>query len=328
MPEIMEKLRIGEAPAPRRRRNRRTNTRIINPNNVNIEEEQRNRAWIEMLASINDKRPLVGTMTAVEMWANTPCAVVIYKDIKVLIPASEFFATMPEEPKENLDPSSPTFMQRTKSVMYHRMGSEIEFVGTHFANQADQLVAGSRKQALARLVRRNFLRVDRNGKYRINEGDIVPARVVSSLAFGVIVEVGGIDYMVLPNEISYFRIFDSSKNFKNGDTINVKITKLDRSDKNNIQVEVSIKQARPNPFENAKKILQTSSQSTDARYIGTVSYVDKKAVYVNLTTCNLQVRCFFPTDKAIPQVGERVFIRIREINSEKNFINGEIIHIA
>ena len=94
------------------------------------------------------------------------------------------------------------------------------------------------------------------------------------------------------------------------------------------KIRASIKQAKPNPFENAKKILQTSAQSSDARYIGTVAYVDKKAVYVNLTTSNLQVRCFFPSDKPIPQVGRKVFLRIREINSERNFINGEIIHIA
>lgn len=326
--DMNERIRVGTnpAPAPRRRRPRRNTIRIENSSNMSLEEKETNDAWIEVLASIRQKRPLTGTLTGVETWNRIPCGVVIYKNIKVLIPANEFFAVMPED---DMNPESPTYLDKTKKILYHRLGSEIEFVGTHFANQQDQLVAGSRKEVLARKAKSTFLAKKRGSDaYVINEGDIIPAKVVSSLSFGILVEVGGIDYMITPNEISYFRAFDSSKKFANGNIVNVKIIKLDRSNPDDIQVAVSIKQACKNPFENAKKILQTSDQSSDARYIGTVAYVDKKAVYVNLTTSNLQVRCFFPSDKPIPQVGARVFVRVREINVEKNYINGEIIHIA
>lgn len=326
--DINEKIRVGTntSPSPRRRRNRRNAIKVVNQGNVSPEKKESDEAWIEMIASINQKRPLTGTLAGIETWNNIPCGVVIYRGIKVLIPATEFFSVMPTD---DTNPESPKFLERTKSILYHRLGSEVEFVGTHFANQSEQLVAGSRKQALARKARYTYLAKKHNSsEYAINEGDIISAKVVSSLKFAVIVEVGGIDYMVSPNEISYFRVFDCSNEFSNGDIVNVKIIKLDRSNPDDIQVEVSIKQARPNPFENAKKILQTSAQSSDARYIGTVAYIDKKAVYVNLTTSNLQVRCFFPSDKPIPQVGARAFVRIKEINADKNIINGEIIYYA
>ena len=324
-----QKLRVGEATPPRRRRNRRNSIRVVDPDNVSIDERKAEEAWTEMLASINQKRPLTGILTGVETWNNIPCGVVIYEGIKVLIPANEFFTTMPESPDNEADPTSPAYLERIRSILYHRLGSKIEFVGTHFANQSDQLVAGSRKQALERKAARTFLAKRRNSdEYVINEGDVVHAQIDSSLSFGVIVEVGGVDCMITSDEISYFRVFDSSQNFANGDDVMVKLLEINRENPRNIKIRASIKQAKPNPFENAKKILQTSAQSSDARYIGTVAYVDKKAVYVNLTTSNLQVRCFFPSDKPIPQVGRKVFLRIREINSERNFINGEIIHIA
>ncbi len=294
--------------------------------NAPQQSEEESDAWQEIFVSLRQKRPLVGTLSGVETWRASssasgimPCGVVYYKGVKVIIPATEFFMQMPEDDEQ---------LTRTKSILYHRLGSEVRFVATRLANTKDQLVAGSRKEVMRSDVRRVFFAKKRGSdEYAINEGSIVKAKVVSALAFGVIVEMGGIDYMVPTSEVSYFRVHDNTTSFENGDEVNVKVIELDRSDPDNVKVQLSIKQAYPNPFEKAKTILQTNAQSSDARYVGTVSYVDRRFVYVDLTTSNLQVSCRFPRELRIPKVGDKVFVRITSIDAEKG-IRGNIIHIA
>ncbi len=80
----------------------------------------------------------------------------------------------------------------------------------------------------------------------IKEGDIVDGKVKRLTNFGAFIDVGGIDGLCHISEISHSRIDHPESVLSNGETVQVKVIKLDPD---NEKISLSLKEAQPDPFE-------------------------------------------------------------------------------
>ena len=311
----------AESTAPRRKAPSRVIKSITGHLEATTAEKESNDAWVDITASMRSRRILKGTVFGVERWNKMPCAIVMYRGVKVIIPAKEFFAELPEG--DDFEERSDTFLAKTNSYMENRLGSEIEFMVLGFVEKSESLVAGSRKRVMQIKCREYFMRKKNrtSDEFLMNVGQRVEVRVASALRFGLVVEVGGIDVFVPSKEVTWNRERDVSKDYYAGQKLVAVITELDRSNPDNIKVSVSIKQATPDPFDKASKILSTDRTS---KYIGQVTMVAPHGVYVQLDN-QLEVRCNHPRNNTYITVGTRVAVRVYEINEERREIRGEIL---
>ena len=147
------------------------------------------------------------------------------------------------------------------------------------------------------------------------------ARVVSVIRAGVFVDLFGLEVYIPLKELSYQRMMDAAVYYQAGQRVLVKVISLDRTDRNNIKVHLSVKQAQENPYEKALRRYTVGN-----RYVGTVSMVDTNGVFVALDG-GIDCLCTFPK-RGRPPKGARVTVRILGINRETNRIWGAITHTA
>lgn len=146
-------------------------------------------------------------------------------------------------------------------------------------------------------------------------------RVVSVIRAGMFVELFGVETYIPLRELSYQRWMDATGHFQSGQRTIVKILDVDRSDRNNIRVTASVKQASENPYEKALRRYTVGN-----RYVGTVSMVDTNGVFVALDG-GIDCLCSYPK-RGRPPRGARVTVRILGVNHESNRVWGAITHIA
>ena len=283
---------------------------------VETEVEKAKNDYLDLLESQKSGRILSGTIQGVERGENVQgisYAVIYHGDYKVIIPADEA-VTPPEDFRG----------QRPEDVMHYlitkRLGAEVDYVVKGIDNEAGVAVA-SRLEAMRTKRKEYYFGSDRNGNNIIYSGINAEARIVSVIRAGIFVDLFGIEVYIPLKELSYQRWMDAQVYFQPGQRIIVKILSVDRSDKNNIKVEASVKQASENPYEKALK-----RYSVGNRYVGTVSMVDTNGVFVALDG-GVDCLCQYPK-RGRPPRGSRVTVRILGINEESNRIWGAITHIA
>jgi len=135
------------------------------------------------------------------------------------------------------------------------------------------------------------------------------------------VDLFGVEAYIPLRECSYQRWSDATAYYQTGQRVLVKIITLDRSNRNNIKLSVSIKQAGENPYQQALKRYTPGS-----RYVGTVSMVDTNGVFVSLEG-GVDCLCGYPK-RGRPPRGCRVTVRVIGVNFEANRIWGAITHMA
>ncbi|MDX8367670.1 S1 RNA-binding domain-containing protein [Cytobacillus sp. IB215665] len=132
------------------------------------------------------------------------------------------------------------------------------------------------------------------------------------------VDIGGIKAEIPITEVDYGWVDNLEERYKAGDHINVKIIEVDKDNK---QVKVSAKAAKPNHWSQISKQFSVKSE-----YVGKVSGVTDYGTFVNLAA---------GVDALVPHLrhesvkkGQKVLIRISSINAEEQKINGRIIRIV
>lgn len=283
---------------------------------VETDLEKAKNDYLDLLESQKSGRILSGTIQGVERGENVQSisyAVIYHGDYKVIIPADET-VTPPEDLRG----------QRLEDVMHYlitkRLGAEIDYVIKGIDNEAGVAV-GTRLEAMRTKGKEYYFGTDRNGNNIIYSGINAEARVVSVIRAGIFVDLFGVEVYIPLKELSYQRWMDAQVYFQPGQRIIVKILSVDRSDRNNIKVEASVKQASENPYEKALK-----RYSIGNSYVGTVSMVDTNGVFVALDG-GVDCLCQYPK-RGRPPRGSRVTVRIIGINEESNRIWGAITHIA
>ena len=205
-------------------------------------------------------------------------------------------------------------------MLTKRLGAEVDYIVKGIDPQSG-IAAASRLDAMRARRKEYYLGTDRDGNYRIYSDLCAEARVVSVIRAGIFVDLFGLEVYIPLRELSYQRWMDAAMYFQSGQRILVKVLSVDRSDRNNIRVTASVKQAGENPYEKALR-----RHSVGNRYVGTVSMVDTNGVFVALDG-GIDCLCSYPK-RGRPPRGSRVTVRILGINNDSNRIWGAITHIA
>lgn len=271
---------------------------------------------LDLIESMKTKRILTGTIQGVERPEDNPnrsLAVIYHGDFKVIIPAEEAV-----EPPED-------FRGRSESDIMHymltkRLGAEVDYIVKGIDPKAGIAVA-SRLEAMAAKRKEYYFGTDRDGNNLIYNDVCAEARIVSVIRAGIFVDLFGLEIYIPLRELSYQRLLDASAQFQPGQRVLVKVLTVERSDRNQVKVTVSVKQAGENPYEKALK-----KYSVGNRYVGTVSMVDTTGVFVSLDG-GIDCLCSYPK-RGRPPRGARVTVRVLGINKENNRIWGAITHIA
>ena len=109
---------------------------------------------------------------------------------------------------------------------------------------------------------------------KIKEGDIVNAQVKSILDWGAFLDLNGADALLHVTDLSYSRVDKPSSLLSIGQTIKVKIIKIDNETK---RISCGVKQMHPDPYDNLEKKYQVGKV-----YDGTVTKIVDYGAFVKL----------------------------------------------
>ncbi len=307
------------APSEPRRRRTRSNLNIVSideSRSVETEEDKARNDLIDLLESQKSGRILTGTIQGVENMTDNPpnsLAVIYHGNFKVIIPAEE--AVLPPD-----DLRGRSLSEIMHYLITKRLGAEVDYIVKGIDVQAGIAVA-SRLEAMRSKRRQYYFGTDRDGNNLLYSGVCAEARVVSVIRAGIFIDLCGLETYIPLRELSYQRMLDAASQYRPGQRILVKILDIDRSDRDNIRVTASVKQAGENPYEKALR-----RYSIGDCYVGTVSMVDTTGVFVALDG-GIDCLCSYPK-RGRPPRGARVTVRILGINFDSNRIWGAITHIA
>ena len=312
-----EETNTGQSPKlrmPGRRRQRVVS--IDAERTVQTDTDRLRSDLLDLVESLKSKKILTGTIQGVERLADNPemsYAVIYHGDFKVIIPVLEAI----EEPEDYRG-------QPRGDVLHYllnkRLGAEVDYI-VKGVDQENNVVAASRREAMALKRREYYFRTDRDGNYQIYEGIRAEARVISVIRAGIFIDLFGAECYIPLRELSYQRWVDAAQHYQPGQRVLVRVLEVDRSDRSHPRVSASVKQAMENPYEKALKKYVVGN-----RYVGTVSMVDLNGVFVSLDG-GVDCLCTYPK-RGRPPRGARATVRILGINHENNRIWGVITHMS
>ena len=280
---------------------------------VETDEEKADRDLVELTAAMKTGKILSGSLQGVEQTKDDAVAVIYRGTFKIIIPARE--AITPPD-----DYRGQPVADLHRYILTKRLGAEVDYVIKGIDKDAGIAVA-SRLEAMKIKRKQFYFGTDRDGNNYLYPGVCAEARVVSVIRAGIFVDLFGLEVYIPLKELSYQRMMDAAVYYQAGQRVLVKVISLDRTDRNNIKVHLSVKQAQENPYEKALRRYTVGN-----RYVGTVSMVDTNGVFVALDG-GIDCLCTFPK-RGRPPKGARVTVRILGINRETNRIWGAITHTA
>lgn len=279
---------------------------------VKTEADKQMSNLVNLVASLRSRHILCGKLEGVENSSGgEPRGILQFGEFKVLIPCKEMM-----DIPENMRDMNPYDVMRY--MFGKRLGAEIEFIVLGIDQEAE-LVIGSRKEAMSQRRRQFYFGQDKDGNNLLYEGVIAEARVMSAIRSGIFVELFGLETYIPASELSYQRILDCARVYTPGQRILVKILSLDRTDPENIQITLSVKQGKRNPYDSLTNMYVIGNS-----YIGTVSMVDVHGVFVALDG-GVDCLCPYPP-RGVPVVGSRATVRLYRVDTELKRLAGDIIH--
>lgn len=315
----------GEAASPAPTRRRRAASTAPAPKVLAIDEESKVQSaeekeaylWMELRNSLRTKRPLSGILGGVERTSSgLPLAIVYYKDMRVVIPATEMNIRL-EDHRESGDKE---LHNRYAQILSWMMGAEIEFTVSGLDRRSGSVVA-SRADAMRRKQRQFFLTPGRDGRPLVQEGTVAEARVIAVSERVVRVEIFGVEFPIFAREVAWEWVDDCNDYYSIGDRVLVKILSIDRSDPGNIRLQASIRETVPNPAkENIKKCV------VQGKYIGKVTDVNRNAIYVRLNV-GVNAVALAVHDRRTPCRKDNVSFVVTRIDEEAGIAIGIITRI-
>ncbi|MFR4875314.1 MAG: hypothetical protein ACLUBZ_00115 [Ruthenibacterium lactatiformans] len=155
------------------------------------------------------------------------CLTVMQYRVKVLIPETELWADGQVHPRH---------------IVSHMVGAQTDYVITNIDKVGGCAIA-SRKQALE--LRRNRFKFARRGN---QPGDRILVNVLVVGPKLMRVECWGHDMLLTPRDLSYASIADLREEYHSGQQLEAVIKEYDAE---NDKLKISVKEANPNPFDDA-----------------------------------------------------------------------------
>ncbi|MFQ5835965.1 MAG: S1 RNA-binding domain-containing protein, partial [bacterium] len=196
------------------------------------------------------------------------------------------------------------------------------FVGKNLAVRVIQLEKGSRNIVLSR----KFLLLEEREKRKektlsgLKEGKTVTGRVNSITKFGIFVDLGGIDGLIHPENLSWGWVKDPHGVVSVGDKIKVKVLKMDKEKR---KISLGLKQTKPDPWTQVQKKYQVGEQ-----VVGKVTHLTNFGAFVGIeegleglihvSDLSWEKRVGHP--KEVLRKDEKIEVKILDINAEKKKI--------
>lgn len=136
------------------------------------------------------------------------------------------------------------------------------FIGQKFPCEVQRVDRSGKGQIV--LSRRNLLKEERakqaaSLKEELAEGQTREGTVRKLMPFGAFVDLGGLDGLLHVSDMSYDRVNDPSKIVKEGQTISVKVLKVDLANK---KIALGLKQLQQDPFQSASADVAVGAELT------------------------------------------------------------------
>ena len=212
------------------------------------DELQEKITWQNINSSKTKGKILTGDIIAIETEkmkdTNIVCAIVDFKGIKVLIPATEII-------KDG---------KNDKKLLRNMMGAEIKFIIIE-ADKISNKAIGSRIKAMERIRDINLKKLE--------VGDKVYSKVVGIWRKYIRIECLGMDFIIKAQDLQYGYVEDVSKLYKINEQIKVVVKEIDEEKKN---IKISIKELLEDPFKNIRKDFTEKGE-----YLATITgYTDNR----------------------------------------------------
>lgn len=262
------------------------------------DELQEKIIWQNINSSKEKGKILNGKIIAIEVEKmkdnDITCAIVDFKGIKVLIPATE----ITNDSKND------------KKLLRNMMGAEIKFIIVEVDRVSEKTV-GSRLKALQRLQEINIKKVE--------VGDIIYAKIIGVWKKYIRIECLGMDFIIKAQDLQYGYIDDVSKIYKVNEQIKVIIKEISAEDKT---MKISVKDLLEDPFKNIRKDFTEKGE-----YLATITGYTDNGIFANIAQ-GVDTVCTLPTwlDRP-PFPGEKVIIKIYKIVPEKRKIYSSLVKI-
>lgn len=262
------------------------------------DELQEKIIWQNINSSKERGKILTGKIIAIETEkmkdTDITCAIVDFKGIKVLIPATEII-------KDG---------KNDKKILRNMMGAEIKFIIIE-ADKISSKAVGSRIKAMERIQEINLKKLE--------VGDKVYAKVVGVWRKYIRIEVLGIDFVMQAKDLQYGYVEDVSKIYKINEQIKVVIKEISEENKS---IKISVKDLLEDPLKNIRKDFTEKGE-----YLATITGYTDNGIFANIAQ-GVDTVCTLPTwlDRP-PFPGEKVIIKIYKIVPEKRKIYSSLIKI-
>ena len=276
-------------------------------------QRQRPDTLAEVRRDIRQGRILTGEMYSVGATASRmPFAVLLYKDLRVIIPAEEMIDLTAYAEADNP-------VREINGTLNAMLGAEIDFIPKG-ADEESGLVTGSRKEAMQQLRERFYVRPTIAGQPLLLEGGLAEARVIAVSPKMVDIELFGVDTVISAQELAWDWITDAREVFHVGEHVVVRILEIAHKEQG-IGLKASIRQTIKDPFEDIDAKLQRQQN-----YVGTIKTGGEYSVRVALPA-NLDAVCPIPDwmNTIIP--GTKVSVKVTRIDLTDRRINGRILRI-
>ena len=271
-------------------------------------EEKEALVWLDLRTAMKGKKILSGRLEGIEKTAGgIPIAVVYYKEIRIIIPASEMMIDI----NEYADQTKLELHNRYSQILSRMMGADIDFIVSGIDKKTGTVVA-SRKEAMLKKRQQYYIN-EIEGKPRIRVGKKVESRVIAVGDKTMRIEIFGVETTITAKNAAWEWIEDLRDYYEIGQRIFVKIMELEIEDLNAIKVTASIKDASENPaMQNIKKCV------VQGKYIGKVTGIDENVIFVRLNV-GVNAIALAVHDKKTPSRKDEVSFVITRID-EKNGI--------
>ncbi len=262
------------------------------------DELQEKIIWQNINSSKERGKILLGKIIAIEAEKMKEdyitCAIVDFKGIKVLIPATEIARDFKND----------------KKMLRNMMGAEIKFIVAEVDKISSKAI-GSRIKAMERLQEINMKKLE--------VGDKVYGKIIGVWKKYIRIECLGMDFIIKAQDLQYGYIEDVSKVYKINEQIKVVIKETSEESKT---IKISVKDLLEDPFKNIRKDFVEKGE-----YLATITGYTDSGIFANITQ-GVDTVCTLPTwlDRP-PFPGEKVIIKIYKIIPEKRKIYSSLVKI-
>lgn len=268
--------------------------------------------WKKVYGAYQNQKILNGRVRAIQKFGAINCAVVEVEDVQGIIPI-DFFGV------------------NNKRQLRNFVGEEVVFRVVNY-DREKEIFTGSRVKA-----RNQMARMTLN---RIEEGDVIPFVISRVTTAGLFGDVGGIEAQIPIDEIRYGWIDNPHDEFERGDHLLVKILEINEKeisdeaenkrefddDRDEIgkkyEIIVSSKALMDNPWEDIDIVARLPEGS---EHEGIVTGVTDYGVFIRLLDGVDSLASHLRFEN--PQKGDKVVVRILDVDIEKEQVRSRILKV-